>query len=75
MNLLGLKGAITNLTPALSTFSAKKSKASVAFVLAGLITATNWIIQTELTQTENDRANELIKRVNEKKTVNSIKSK
>lgn len=75
MNLLALKSAITKFTPVVSAPSVKSSKTSIAFLLAGLITATNWIIQTELTQTENDRANELIKRVNEKKTVNSIISK
>lgn len=39
------------------------------FLMASLVTGANWFIQSKLAEGENARANELIKRVNEKKTV------
>lgn len=50
-----------------------KSRFGVAFLVAGLVTGVNWIAQTQLARVENDRQEELIKRVNERKTANGTR--
>lgn len=71
MKALTLRSSITK--PSLITRSGfTTGRVGVAFLLAGLITTANWFIQGELTEADNTRANEIIKRVTDKKTVSGM---